>query len=126
MMSSHYRDLERGGNAAALALFATDSLRGTSNDSAESQSAAVGCRWRRTPNGIQNDTLPSCVKVQALPRPNMTALARSSQSRFAPGFPSSTTKVAVVETEAQGVVTPETTRKFVSKSSGFMEQRTKP
>src|SRR6266542_3069191 len=42
---SHHRDLECGGNAAALDLFATDSSRGTSprsNRSAESQSAAAG------------------------------------------------------------------------------------
>src|SRR6266542_120944 len=42
---SHDRDLECGGNAAALALFATDSSRGTfplSYRSAESQSAAAG------------------------------------------------------------------------------------
>ena len=45
MVFSHHRDLECGGNAAALALFATDSSRGTSprsNRSAESQSAAAG------------------------------------------------------------------------------------
>src|SRR5437867_11392389 len=45
MVFSRHRDLECGGNAAALALFATDSSRGTSprsNRSAESQSAAAG------------------------------------------------------------------------------------
>ena len=45
MVFSHHRDLECGGNAAALALFATDSSRGTSPRSyrsAESQSAAAG------------------------------------------------------------------------------------
>src|SRR6266542_5006386 len=45
MVFSHHRDLECGGNAAALALLATDSSRGTSprfNRSAESQSAAAG------------------------------------------------------------------------------------
>src|SRR6058998_662768 len=44
MVFSHQRDMECGGNAAALALFATDSSRGTSarsNRSAESQSAAA-------------------------------------------------------------------------------------
>src|SRR5437867_7887205 len=45
MVFSRHRDLECGGNAAALALFATDSSRGTSprsNRSADSQSAAAG------------------------------------------------------------------------------------
>jgi len=53
--------LECGGNAAALALFATDSWKGTSaraTGSAESQSAAVGGALQMAPANIQNDPLP--------------------------------------------------------------------
>src|SRR5206468_12259526 len=49
-----------GGNAAALALFATDSWKGTyalATGSAESQSAAVGGALQMAPANIQNDPL---------------------------------------------------------------------
>src|SRR6059036_3682484 len=80
MVFSHHRDLECGGNAAALALFATSSSRGTSprsNRSAESQSAAAGGALQMAfkmmhhlivYKGVGNAPSPHVGKMRAVPR----------------------------------------------------------